>query len=43
VFEGLWELALANQQRFKAAILAGEYDGGRAITAYLVSGRRPAG
>lgn len=41
--EELWELALGNQQRFKAAVLAGEYHGGRAITGYLVSGRRPAG
>ncbi len=39
-FQSLWDLALANQLRFKAAILAGEYDGGRAITGYLVSGRR---
>lgn len=43
LFEGLWRLTLENQQRFKAAILAGEYDGGRAVTAYLVSGRKPAG
>jgi SAM-dependent methyltransferase len=40
-FEALWQLALANEQRFKAAVLAGTYDGGRAVTTYLVSGRKP--
>lgn len=41
-FEALWQLGLADEQRFKKAVLAGEYTGGRAITAYLISGRRPA-
>lgn len=40
-FEALWALALADEQRFKAAVLAGEYHGGRAVTAYLVSGKKP--
>lgn len=40
-FEALWQLGLADEQRFKRAVLAGEYHGGRAITGYLVSGRRP--
>ncbi len=41
-FEGLWQLGLADEQRFRTAALAGDYHGGRAVTAYLVSGRRPA-
>jgi ubiquinone/menaquinone biosynthesis C-methylase UbiE len=40
-FDALFQLALAHQQRFKQAVLAGTYDGGRAITCYLVSGRKP--
>jgi SAM-dependent methyltransferase len=39
-FDALWQLGLAAHQRFKAAILAGEYAGGRAVTAYLITGRR---
>lgn len=38
----LWDLVVAQQQRWKAAIVAGEYDCGRALTGYLVSGRKPA-
>lgn len=41
-FDALWDLALSNQQRWKAAVVEGKYDGGRAPTVYLVSGRRPA-
>lgn len=41
-FEELWQLGLACEQRFKSAVLAGTYHGGRAITGYLVSGRKPA-
>ncbi len=41
-FEGLWQLGLADEQRFRTAVLAGEYSGARAVTAYLISGRRPA-
>lgn len=40
-WDELWDLTLAQQKRWKAAILAGEYDGGRALTGYLVSGRKP--
>ncbi len=40
-FEALWQLGLADEQRFRKGVLAGEYHGGRAVTAYLISGRRP--
>lgn len=40
-FEALWQLGLADMQRFKAAVLAGEYYGSRGIAAYLVSGKKP--
>lgn len=39
-FDDLWQLGLQGHQLFKKAILAGEYAGGRAVTAYLISGRR---
>lgn len=39
-FESLWALGLADEQRFKKAVLEGQYAGGRAVTAYLVSGRK---
>ncbi|MEZ4308105.1 MAG: methyltransferase domain-containing protein [Polyangiaceae bacterium] len=41
-FGPLFDLALESQQRWKAAVVAGKYHGGRAVTAYLVSGRKPA-
>lgn len=40
-FEELWRTGMAAQQAFKDAIVAGTYHGGRAVTAYLVSGRKP--
>ncbi|MBK8251846.1 MAG: methyltransferase domain-containing protein [Polyangiaceae bacterium] len=39
-FEELWQLGLTVHQGFKKAVLAGEYHGGRAVTFYMVSGRK---
>lgn len=40
-FDDLWKLGMACQDLFKSSVLEGTYHGGRAVTAYLVSGRKP--
>lgn len=40
-YDDLWRTAMAAEQLFKSSILSGAYDGGRAVTTYLVAGRKP--
>ncbi len=41
--DALWDLAMRREQLFKEAIVRREYSGGRAVTCYLVSGRKAGG
>jgi len=40
-FDDLLRLGLETQEQWKSSVIEGSYDGGRAVTAYLVSGRKP--